>query len=92
MAHTPFRTCIGCRASQPAENLSRIALNRNQPAQAVVDVERKLPGRGAWIHLETPCLTKALKKKALDRAFKTRVDTSRLEEINLPSTPPVAKQ
>ena len=40
---------------------------------AVVDRERRLPGRGAWVHPRRECLEAALRSDALSRAFRAPV-------------------
>lgn len=74
----PIRTCIGCRTTAVASDLIRIALVPAEPPRAVFDPGRKLPGRGAWLHYSSECLATALKKNALARAFRTRVEPSSL--------------
>ncbi|MEC3977481.1 YlxR family protein [Amycolatopsis sp. H20-H5] len=36
----------------------------------VVDERRRLPGRGAWLHPEPGCLTKAERRRAFPRALR----------------------
>jgi predicted RNA-binding protein YlxR (DUF448 family) len=36
----------------------------------VVDVRRRLPGRGAWLHPEAGCLAKAERRRAFPRALR----------------------
>jgi uncharacterized protein len=36
----------------------------------VVDERRRLPGRGAWVHPEPGCLTKAERRRAFSRALR----------------------
>ncbi|MFC6353240.1 YlxR family protein [Rothia nasimurium] len=76
--HTPVRTCIGCRTTAPAHDLVRIALTQTEPPRAVFDRAKNLPGRGAWLHHTPECLAQALKKNALARAFRTRVEAKEL--------------
>ncbi|MDR3069502.1 MAG: YlxR family protein [Propionibacteriaceae bacterium] len=80
----PTRTCIGCREVVPAAQLRRYVLERagespGQPALVTPDLQRRLPGRGAYLHADRPeCLAKAQRKRAFARAFRQQVDTSRL--------------
>lgn len=76
--HTPFRTCIGCRASAPQSDLIRIAKIDGEPARLVFDPAKTHPGRGAWLHRTETCLALALKKKAFSRAFRARVTPDEL--------------
>ncbi|GEK80923.1 YlxR family protein [Agrococcus baldri] len=67
-----IRTCLGCRARVEPSHLVRIAA---QDGQAVVDLDRRLPGRGAWVHPTQRCAERAL--RAIPRALRQRhLDTS----------------
>ena len=61
------RTCVGCRQRETRKSLIRMVLVE---AKITVDLEKKLPGRGAWLHAKTDCLELALNRKAFGRAFK----------------------
>ena len=37
----------------------------------VVDVARRMPGRGAWLHPDLHCLELAVKRRAFGRALRT---------------------
>jgi predicted RNA-binding protein YlxR (DUF448 family) len=41
---------------------------------AVVDLDRRLPGRGAWVHPTQQCTERAL--RAIPRALRQRLDTT----------------
>ncbi|MFC7402874.1 YlxR family protein [Citricoccus sp. GCM10030269] len=78
-AHTPVRTCVGCRRKEDDTKLVRLALVGEADSRSVVpDWRRRMPGRGAWLHPETACLQTALKKGAFNRAFRGRVDVTSL--------------
>lgn len=68
----PTRTCVGCRERAPAEELLRVVASPETPPRVVVDVRRRLPGRGASVHPSRRCLETAVKRRALARAL--RVD------------------
>jgi predicted RNA-binding protein YlxR (DUF448 family) len=38
----------------------------------VPDTRRRLPGRGAWLHLDHDCLTNAERRRAFPRALKVQ--------------------
>ncbi|MFD8495494.1 YlxR family protein [Amycolatopsis sp. NPDC059657] len=62
-----MRTCVGCRKRcESGELLRVIAVD----GRLVVDERRRLPGRGAWLHPEQDCLTKAERRRAFPRALK----------------------
>ena len=43
-----------------------------------LDLRRRLPGRGAWLHPDSTCLDAALKRRAFHRAFRGPVETDSL--------------
>ncbi|MBT5088951.1 MAG: YlxR family protein [Micrococcales bacterium] len=60
----PIRTCVGCRQRDSMQNLLRVV---SLEGELQVDQQRKLPGRGAWIHGN--CSQLALDRKGLVRAL-----------------------
>ncbi|MEV0983540.1 YlxR family protein [Brevibacterium sp. NPDC049920] len=72
--------CIACRRRGPQSALLRLTVQRGDPPQAVVDVRRRLPGRGAWIHPTVKCWQAARKKNAFARAFRV----ARIEPPEIP--------
>lgn len=73
MKHIPQRTCICCRQKFPKDELIRIVRLDNQ---FFIDKTHKSDGRGAYFCGSAQCKTKLLKSRALDRAFKQKVDDS----------------
>ena len=68
VGHTgPERTCVGCRTRAPAAQLLRVVA---QDGVAVPDPGRRLPGRGAHLHLDAGCLAQAERRRALPRALR----------------------
>ena len=74
----PERTCVGCGEKLPATGLVRLRL---ADGGVVVDRDRR-GGRGAWVHAESSCLARAVKRKGFERAFRkaVSVDETRLRE------------
>jgi len=68
----PVRTCIGCRRRAPAAELIRVVATREADGAhtIVVDVRRRLPGRGAWLHDAPSCRESARKRNAFRRALR----------------------
>ena len=65
----PVRTCIGCRMRREQNRMTRFVPGADGRPIA----SRTAPGRGAWICTEsTSCRETAEKKRAFDRAWKTR--------------------
>lgn len=73
------RTCVGCGKKQPKTLLLRLVFGEDDQPQ--LDQTQTAPGRGAYL-CGPGCLRAALKRKALQRAFKKHValgDMSTLE-------------
>lgn len=68
----PLRTCIGCRKRELAVELLRVvAVSMGNGLSAVaVDTAGRLPGRGAWLHVEPRCLQEAIRRRAFARALR----------------------
>ena len=72
MKHIPMRMCIACRQMKPQNGLLRF-VRENKTGQIMIDKDKKLFGRGAYICRDAQCLTKASKKNGLNRHFKCAV-------------------
>lgn len=82
-SHTPRRTCIGCRQHDDQTALIRLSLSADATTDTpsvVIDSQRSVAGRGAWLHPAKPCLKTAIKTRAFNRAFRTAVQAHDLEE------------
>ncbi|WP_146841935.1 YlxR family protein [Cellulomonas composti] len=68
----PVRTCVGCRATGPRSTLLRVvaAATETGAPVLVVDVRRRMPGRGAWLHPDPGCLELATRRRAFGRALR----------------------
>ncbi|MFJ1456918.1 YlxR family protein [Nocardia sp. N2S4-5] len=79
----PVRTCVGCRKRELAADLLRVvALSSDEGGVAVVpDPRHRLPGRGAWLHPASACLSAAVRRRAFGRALRVsgKLDISALE-------------
>ena len=67
----PMRQCLGCREMKPKKELIRVV--RSPEGEVTLDFKGKAPGRGAYVCPEMQCLKKAVKAKALERAFSTQI-------------------
>jgi uncharacterized protein len=76
-AHTPERTCVGCRKRDRLAALVRLAADGDH---VVVDVRRRRPGRGAWVHPEPRC-TARLATGALEKSFKRKLAPAALTPL-----------
>ncbi len=63
----PVRTCVGCGGKAGRQELVRL---RIEGERVVIDRDRKGGGRGAWLHADPSCLERAIKRRALARAFR----------------------
>ncbi|WP_082875916.1 YlxR family protein [Nocardia pseudobrasiliensis] len=78
----PVRTCIGCRKRELAADLLRVVALSSQDGVAVApDPRHRLPGRGAWLHPSSVCLSTAVRRRAFGRALRVsgKLDISALE-------------
>lgn len=64
---TPMRQCLGCREMKPKRELLRVV--RSPEGVVSTDPRGKAPGRGAYVCPNPDCLKRAMKTKALSRAF-----------------------
>ncbi|MBO5556455.1 MAG: YlxR family protein [Oscillospiraceae bacterium] len=67
----PMRQCLGCREMKPKKELIRVV--RTPEGEVCLDFKGKANGRGAYICPDPQCLKKAIKAKALERAFSTAI-------------------
>ena len=67
----PMRQCLGCREMKPKKELIRVV--RSPEGVISLDFKGKAPGRGAYLCPSEACLKKAVKSKALERAFSAQI-------------------
>ena len=67
----PMRQCLGCREMKPKRELIRVV--RSPEGTISIDSKGKAPGRGAYICPNTECLKRAIKAKAISRAFEIEI-------------------
>ena len=70
--HKPQRSCTVCRAKSDKEDLIRIV--KSPDGKAVVDVMKKLPGRGAYICPDSDCIQRAKKSGVLAHSLGMSTD------------------
>ncbi|MFC8042099.1 YlxR family protein [Nocardia sp. NPDC057353] len=76
---------MGCRKRELAADLLRIVVLPEEAGDGsrpvVPDPRRRLPGRGAWLHPVSSCLSTAHKRRAFGRALRVsgHLDISALE-------------
>lgn len=67
----PMRQCLGCREMKPKRELIRAV--RSPEGNISLDFKGKASGRGAYVCPNPQCLKKAIKAKALERAFSMQI-------------------
>ena len=67
----PMRQCLGCREMKPKKELIRVV--RSPEGTISLDFRGKANGRGAYVCPDPACLKKAIRAKALERAFETTI-------------------
>ncbi|MFA9444722.1 YlxR family protein [Egicoccus sp. AB-alg6-2] len=76
----PVRTCVACRAARPQPQLLRLA---RTPDGIRFDTSGRLPGRGAYLCPEPPCLDAAARRGAtgLRRALRGGTEAEALAAL-----------
>jgi predicted RNA-binding protein YlxR (DUF448 family) len=71
----PVRTCVGCRQRANQSDLLRLVSRLSSDSRIVVefDPQRKISGRGAWLHANEDCLNQAIQRRAIARALRLSV-------------------
>ena len=70
----PMRQCLGCREMKPKRELIRVV--RSPEGEIRLDFKGKANGRGTYVCPSAECLKKAIRAKALERAFQTAIPES----------------
>jgi predicted RNA-binding protein YlxR (DUF448 family) len=75
----PMRQCVGCREMKPKKELIRVV--RSPEGGISLDFRGKAPGRGAYLCPDGACLKRAIKAKALNRAFEVEIPQEIYEDL-----------
>lgn len=75
----PMRQCLGCREMKPKRELIRVV--RSPEGDISLDFRGKAPGRGAYVCRNADCLAKAIKSRALERAFSAQLPPGLTEKL-----------
>ena len=67
----PMRQCLGCREMKPKKELIRVV--KSPEGEIRLDFKGKANGRGAYVCPNAACLKRAVKAKALERAFSCQI-------------------
>ncbi len=76
----PIRQCVGCREKKPKRELIRIV--KSPEGSIGVDFSGKANGRGAYLCSNLECLKKAVKSRALERAFETAISQEVFDRLS----------
>ena len=76
----PMRQCLGCREMKPKKELIRVV--RSPEGEISLDFRGKANGRGAYVCPKADCLKKAVKAKALERAFSCQIPQEVYDALN----------
>ncbi len=76
----PMRMCVGCREMKPKRELVRVVCNKE--GEVFVDPTGKANGRGAYVCRSGDCRKKAVKTRALERAFSMKIGEDVFESLN----------
>ncbi len=69
----PVRTCVGCRRREAQDRLLRVVAEGTGVA---LDLRRRAPGRGAYVHPDPACVALAVRKRAFGRTLRAPVDSA----------------
>ncbi len=72
------RRCVACRECVQQSELLRVGRINNE---FVIDSSHKLGGRGAYVCNKNDCINLTMKKKLLNRSFKTNLDVKIYEKL-----------
>lgn len=76
----PMRQCLGCREMKPKKELIRVV--KSPEGEISLDFKGKANGRGAYVCPNADCLKKAVKAKALERAFSCQIPQEVYEALH----------
>ncbi len=79
MKKIPMRQCVGCREMKEKRSMLRVV--RSPEGRVSLDPTGKKPGRGAYVCRSEDCLKRAIKSRALERAFMAPVGAELLDEM-----------
>ena len=75
----PMRQCLGCREMKPKRELIRVV--RSLEGEISLDFGGRANGRGAYVCPNGDCLRKAVKARALERAFSAQIPPEVYERL-----------
>ena len=79
MTNKILRTCIATRELKPVEELFRVCLTPS--GNVLIQKDKHIEGRGAYISRNIEAINIARKKKLLDKALRCHVDEAIYDEL-----------
>ena len=76
----PIRQCVGCRERKAKKELIRIV--KSPEGIISLDFSGKANGRGAYLCCSSECLKRAMKSKAIERAFEEAVSQEIFDRLS----------
>jgi len=88
----PMRMCVGCREMKPKRELLRVV--KGPEGDISFDLTGRKPGRGAYVCRSADCLSLAIKKRQLERAFSAPISEEVREGLmrEIGTLPPVPEE
>lgn len=78
IAHQPIRTCIGCRARDARAAMLRVVARNGELR---LDREKRLEGRGAYLHARQVCVDAFARRGGFVRSLKCVVAKGQRESF-----------
>ena len=73
------RKCVACRENKQQNEMLRIARIKNE---YIIDENHNLDGRGAYVCRNPKCFELTIKKRLLNKSFKTNVNAEVYDKLN----------
>ncbi|MFP4456311.1 MAG: RNase P modulator RnpM [Clostridia bacterium] len=75
----PQRMCVACREKKDKFDLVRVV--KTPDGEVVIEKDKRVNGRGAYLCHKTECIDKANKTKSLDKALNIKVPLEIYDEL-----------
>ena len=72
------RRCVACRNNKNKNDMLRIVRLNNE---MFIDITQKGNGRGAYVCKDKECINLTIKKRLLNRSFKSNLQSSIYEQL-----------
>ena len=72
------RRCVACRLNKQQNEMLRIA---RIDGNYFIDKDHKIGGRGSYVCFDQKCIDLTIKKKLLNKSFKSNIDVQIYEKL-----------